>query len=319
MLAGEQKLTDLALIFQKKDCREEEAIGMDRKGNVYKNTVEYSNIFYLDEDPPYDQADLWYLGGNYSSMQGIWYFPEGTLENGFTNVRLVGDGNVIYESETLNAQNQSVEFNVDVTGIRELQLEYNGSADLNGVMLGIAEGRLIPAGVQADAESAVWEKPVQADSQIQDPDPQAQQSNTTASQVQPASVMLYDLHSYIGNLHKMDIIDDNLGNTYYHAIAFFSEETAIYDIGQKYSTLTGTLAVTKTDSGPLDSEQNGYVRIYGDDVLLWEDCTLNSYTKPYDFSVDITGVTDLKITANGYSANLGWDYLAVILENVSLQ
>ena len=117
----------------------------------------------------------------------------------------------------------------------------------------------------------------------------------------------------------MDIIDDNLGNTYYHAIAFFSEETAIYDIGQKYSTLTGTLAVTKADSGPLDSEQNGYVRIYGDDVLLWEDCTLNSYTKPYDFSVDITGVTDLKITANGYSANLGWDYLAVILENVSLQ
>lgn len=319
MLAGEQKLTDLALIFQKKDCREEEAIGMDRKGNVYKNTVEYSNIFYLDEDPPYDQADLWYLGGNYSSMQGIWYFPEGTLENGFTNVRLVGDGNVIYESETLNAQNQSVEFNVDVTGIRELQLEYNGSADLNGVMLGIADGRLIPVGVQADAESAVREKPVQADSQIQDPDPQAQQSNTTASQVQPASVMLYDLYSYIGNLHKMDIIDDNLGNTYYHAIAFFSEETAIYDIGQKYSTLTGKLAVTKADSGPLDSEQNGYVRIYGDDVLLWEDCTLNSYTKPYDFSVDITGVTDLKITANGYSANLGWDYLAVILENVSLQ
>ena len=111
----------------------------------------------------------------------------------------------------------------------------------------------------------------------------------------------------------------NLPNMAVAAIAFFSEETAIYDIGQKYSTLTGTLAVTKADSGPLDSEQNGYVRIYGDDVLLWEDCTLNSYTKPYDFSVDITGVTDLKITANGYSANLGWDYLAVILENVSLQ
>ena len=319
MLTGEQKLTDLALIFQKKDCREEEAIGMDRKGNVYKNTVEYSNIFYLDEDSPYDQADLWYLGGNYSSMQGIWYFPEGTIENGFTNVRLVGDGNVIYESETLNAQNQRVDFNVNVTGIRELRLEYNGSADLNGVMLGIADGRFIPAGAQADAGFAGQGSQVQADSQIQDPDVQVQQSNTAASQEQPSSVMLYDLHSYIGNLHKMDIIDDNLGNTYYHAIAFFSEETAIYDIGQKYSTLTGTLAVTKADSGPLDSEQNGYVRIYGDDVLLWEDCTLNSYTKPYDFSVDITGVTDLKITANGYSANLGWDYLAVILENVSLQ
>lgn len=71
-------------------------------------------------------------------------FQKELWKTGFTNVRLVGDGNVIYESETLNAQNQSVEFNVDVIGIRELQLEYNGSADLNGVMLGIADGRLIP-------------------------------------------------------------------------------------------------------------------------------------------------------------------------------
>ena len=72
----------------------------------------------------------------------MWYFPEGTREESFVNVRLVGDGNVIYESGTLNAQNAKESFDVDVSGVKELRLEYDGETELNGLLLGLADAKL---------------------------------------------------------------------------------------------------------------------------------------------------------------------------------
>lgn len=142
-IPGEQELKNLARVSWNPDSRKEITIGMDRTGNVYKNTMEYNDIFYLDNAPEYDQADTWYLGGNYSKFQGVWYFPEGTKEDGFVNVRLVGDGNVIYESGTINAQNVNESFDVDVSGVNELRLEYVGEADLNDLLLGLADAMVM--------------------------------------------------------------------------------------------------------------------------------------------------------------------------------
>lgn len=142
-ITGEQELKNLARVSWNPDSRKEITIGMDRTGNVYKNTMEYNDIFYLDNAPEYDQADTWYLGSNYSKFQGVWYFPEGTKEDGFVNVRLVGDGNVIYESGTINAQNVNESFDVDVSGVKELRLEYVGEADLNDLLLGLADAMVM--------------------------------------------------------------------------------------------------------------------------------------------------------------------------------
>lgn len=140
-ITEEQELKNLALISWNQDSRKEMAIGMDRIGNVYKDAMEYNAIFYIENAPEYDQADTWYLGGNYTKFHGIWYFPEGTREDGFVNVRLVGDGNVIYESGTINVQNTKESFDVDVTGIKELRLEYSGKSALNSLLLGLADAK----------------------------------------------------------------------------------------------------------------------------------------------------------------------------------
>ena len=312
----EQTPENLVLVSSKQDARDEKEIGMDRKGNIYKNTIEYKDIFYLDDAPSYDQADTWYLGGNYSKFHGTWYFPEGTKEDGFVNVHLVGDENVIYESDTINTQNASVDFDVDVSGIKELRLEYSGSADLNDLLLGLADARYAPAGVQENISSGEQES--NSDSGQEELD--NGEAVTATEQNTEMSTMLYDLHAYVGGFNKTDIINDNMGNTYYNAItAFDYEEDAIYDIGGKYSTLTGTLAVTKADLSEFDQDKTGYVRIYGDGVLLWEDSSINTKTKPYEFTVDISGVTDLEVKMCGFSVNLSWDFLGVILENVRLQ
>ena len=307
---------NLVLVSSNQDARDEKDIGMDRKGSVYKNTIEYKDIFYLDNAPSYDQADTWYLGGNYSKFHGTWYFPEGTKEDGFVNVRLVGDENVIYESDTINAQNASADFDVDVSGIKELRLEYSGSADLNDLLLGLADAEYVPTGVQENTSSDEQE----TDSGSVQESKDNGEADMAAEQKTETSTMLYDLHAYVGGFNKTDIINDNMGNTYYNAItASDYEEDAIYDIGKKYSTLTGILAVTKADLSEFDQDKTGYVRIYGDGALLWENSTINTKTKPYEFTVDISGVTDLEVKMCGFSVNLSWDFLGVILENVRLQ
>ena len=141
-ITEEQELKNLALVSWNQDSREERTIAMDRTGNLYKDAMEYHDIFYIEDAPEYCQADTWYLGGNYSKFQGVWYFPEGTREESFVNVRLVGDGNVIYESGTLNAQNAKEAFDVDVSGVKELRLEYDGETELNGLLLGLADAKL---------------------------------------------------------------------------------------------------------------------------------------------------------------------------------
>ena len=60
--------------------------------------------------------------------------------------------------------------------------------------------------------------------------------------------------------------------------------------------LTGTIAV---DKGSIGSKKIGFIKIYGDEVLLWEDTNIDALTEPYDISVNVSGVKHLKIVMCG--------------------
>ena len=306
-LSEVQPISNLALISCEKEDREEMVVNIDRKNTLYQNSIVYRDIFYLDSDPPYDIADTYYLGGKYSTFSGTWYFPDDTPESGSAYVRLMGDGSVIYESTILDAQSCYENFSVDVTGIQQLGIEYDGVYSLGDVAVGLANGNFIPveAGVALGTDSPNTGNNVGMD---------------MPNQGTSETVKLYDLHAYLGELNKGTVVTDNMGNTYNKAIKVFSDEkSATYDIGGKYSLLSGTVAVTKADQdNDFDRNKRGYIRIYGDGNLLWEDADLNTATKPYDMSVDITGVTDLKVEMSGFSVNLMMDCMAVIFDDVTL-
>lgn len=121
-------------------------------------------------------------------------------------------------------------------------------------------------------------------------------------------VSILDLEPYaIGgfDLGKDTEAEDNMGNTYETALVGYMDDDDdqynIYDIGGKYNILTGTVCITKRSIG---TKRTGYIKIYGDDVLLWADNNITANTKPYDISVNISGVTDLKIEMCG-RGNLG--------------
>ena len=113
----------------------------------------------------------------------------------------------------------------------------------------------------------------------------------------------FDTDSDWGNqqLHNYSDETDNFGNTYKHALNIYSELTALragdwtsvrYYLGGAYSTFSGTCITPYDDR---DNDVSGYLEIYGDDVLLYKSPTMVSDSTPEPFSVDISGVTFLRI------------------------
>ena len=291
-----QPVSQLVMTSFEEGSRENEELAMDRKGQAYKNTVEYR--YQLLKSGPYDLGDTWYLGGNYETFQGVWYCPYNTGKDVMVTVRLLGDEQVLYESPVINAQNCRQEFEVNVSGVQQLRLEYSGTAGTNDILFGLSDGEFLPAGVSGTV-------------------PETKEETVEAAQ----DVMLYDLYAYQGGFSKTPEVTDNMGNEYYKAIRVSSYgESGTYDIGGKYTTLSGTIAVTKTSQdNDFDRNKRGYVRVYGDDTLLWEDADLTTETKPYEMSVDITGVTDLRVEIQGFGTHLMSEMMSVIFENATLK
>ena len=85
---------------------------------------------------------------------------------------------------------------------------------------------------------------------------------------------------------------------------------SIWDIGKKYSTLTATCIIREKDKG---SKYKGAFYIYGDEKLLYKSEDISSMTKPFPISIDISGVTDLKLEMYGVGNNGFYALLVVIV------
>ncbi len=93
--------------------------------------------------------------------------------------------------------------------------------------------------------------------------------------------------------------EDAFGNTYktnVHSYDYSDDAYAIYRIDGVYVTFTGTIYCNNKNSRT--------VSIYGDGVLLYEE-TLTKTDDPIPFSLDITGVRDLKIVFDHSNVCIG--------------
>lgn len=143
-----QPIGNFARVVRADEDRIVQDADIDAKWNPCFNVIRYKHQFFLDNVPSYYSGDTWYLGGNYQTISGTLYFPDDGNKDGTTNVRLIGDDKIIYESGEINAQNCSEGFSADVTGVQTLRIEYTGASyDLNGIMLGLSDTVLFPAEV----------------------------------------------------------------------------------------------------------------------------------------------------------------------------
>ena len=138
----EQPLKSMPLLETNYSWRSEQTAGMDMQGNTYENAIEYSFVSNPFGEEEYSTCDAWYLGANYSKLTGTWYFPADQIQDGFAHIRLIGDGNVIYDNSELNAGNCRIDFDIDVSGVRKLSVEYNGICDITDILFGMSDAKL---------------------------------------------------------------------------------------------------------------------------------------------------------------------------------
>ena len=141
-LPEEKSLIYMPLVATNKYYRDDLSAGMDIKGNTFVNAIEYNFVDNPFDEEKYSKCDTWYLGGNYSKLTGTWYFPQEQVQSGTADIRLIGDGNVIYENADLNSENVQIDFDIDVSGIKLLSIEYYGVCDITDVLFGVSNAYL---------------------------------------------------------------------------------------------------------------------------------------------------------------------------------
>jgi len=112
---------------------------------------------------------------------------------------------------------------------------------------------------------------------------------------------------------------DIFGNKYQSGIRGYMDSGdsncyCIWDLGGKYRTLTATGFIRKSDKS---SNFTGSYKIYGDGRLLYSRSDIGCLTRPYQISIDVSGVTDLKIEMYG-GGNMGSHGINSALGNIML-
>ena len=151
--------------------------------------------------------------------------------------------------------------------------------------------------------------------------------NYVTKEYVPDSVDLLSLNAYFeGSVAYEYGVTDTMGNKYETALMGYrapkdvrdwnAQCFCIWDIGGEYRTLTATGFIRAADKG---ATYEGSYKIYGDGRLLYSQSGLGCMTKPYPVSVDISGVTDLKIEMYGDgNGGVGLSGIRSALGNVTL-
>lgn len=115
---------------------------------------------------------------------------------------------------------------------------------------------------------------------------------------QPA-VWLKDLDYYYGDGNRWSIKDqmkDNLGNVHEKVITVeYGSGSRVYKLNGQYTMISGTLF---QDYALRFMDSEGRLEIYGDGKLLYS-ATMAGGRDPLDFTVDLTGVLELKVNYKG--------------------
>lgn len=113
------------------------------------------------------------------------------------------------------------------------------------------------------------------------------------------AVWLKDMDYFVGTggFHVQDTLKDNLGN--HHTNVIYGNFKRTYVLNDQYSRITGSLFM---DYEHRSYSTDGTLKIYGDEELLYE-ASVSKGIEPINFSVDLSGILQLRIEFDGSGTN----------------
>jgi len=214
-------------------------------------------------------------------------------------IRIWGDGTLLYTSPEITGGTLPVRFDIDVSNVIQLRIERlaSGSAQIAIASPTLHPIGAIPAHTVHSGRSAVATRLTDMD--FFTTVPQAS-SNTWA--------VVAGTHAR----SKDSTFRDNLGNSYVHGgiisggqvwgnwsssnarntRATGNEHSITYLLNGNYNRFTGVIALSFASR---DSQLTYQIRLWGDGTLLYTSPEISGGTLPIPFEVNVTGVTQLRI------------------------
>ena len=250
----------------------------------------YADMLYSSMEPSDGSTySLYDIGGKYHYFRatvGAKYNSKGINSQYTAIIRIYGDDRLLFSDENITSTSRSYEIELDVQHVMDLKIEMygDGNVGVNGIraMLGNPVLLLDDPGFFDGAPDA--------------PSPEAFRSAVDLS-----SIPAYQHGRF--SLGEETNVKDCRGNEYPFALRGYMLQDdgsayQVYDIGGNYQFFTATVAPMYRNNG-ITEGYTGLIRIYGDGRLLWSDEQIDSTTRPYEITVYVGHVMDLKIEMYG--------------------
>lgn len=251
----------------------------DQYGNRFVEALVYES----------EGTDRYQLRGEYVIFTGTVFVPENHYQTErASQVLIYGDGKLLWTtSSPMRAGSPNEDFAIDVRGVEVLDIRHIGY----GSTIGIGNFSL-----------------------------SREMGNKGFSPV-PGYTRLLDIpcdstfrYRFADTLQR-----DEYGNEYQNSILYQWGRECDYDafsLNGQFATLSGTVFIPDDRTAyPHFGEEDGYVKIHGDGVLLWISPKMDN-SNPVEFSIDVTGVMTLTIS---WVAGSEFNHVEIAMGNLILR
>ena len=246
----------------------------DNFGTTYKNGIGGTD--------GYGQSIQEYrLDGTYSELRGrvVLNYDVRTQENDDVYLWIYGDNIVLYMSQEVKAGCEPQDFTVDLTGVTTLKVVIQGQSMLRLVDCGLYTDSSVPTVSTATLNNA-----------------------TTQERIYLSDLEWFNASSSGGGFRYYDSVKDNFNTTYANGIGGtdgYGQSFQEYRIDSVYSEMRGKVVLNYDVR--TQTNDDVFLWVYGDNNLLFQSQAIMAGCEPQDFTVDLTGVTTLKVVIQGQS------------------
>ena len=248
--------------------------------NYYETVKDNLGLVYGNGIGGRSQGESWQdykLSGNYKEIIGrvVLNYDSRSQQNSNIIMKIYSDDVLLYTSPEMKAGQDPVDFKLDITNTDILRVTVEGEKML----------RLVDCVLYTTTDN--------------------EYKNYTYSLPDKDRIYLYELDYFSSSdssheaFIKHSNVKDNMENTYVDGIGGRNgyENWQEYKIYSIYNQIQGKIVLNYDYRDKKGDET--YVKIYGDDQLLYTSPLITSGQEPVDFNVNINGVNTLRVSLGG--------------------
>ncbi len=243
---------------------------------VDSHGIEHLSSYVLDASN--DAFVSYDLNGEYTEIRGSLSTYKDTQQNADMSIAFFGDGELLYSRTKISGWEQNEFFRVDVTGVKTLTIKTRNDGDYSYGWL-----------LLNDTIAVRSETPLEC-----------------SGILRLAKLQTIDS---VETEYEQRLFEDSYGNLYEDDYRFRASNGAyaVFLLGGDYTEFSGTFS-----AGEGTNSQNSIkVEVYADEQLVFEQDGIGRTTKAVPFTLDVTGIHNLKIVTSDSSEEYeGYLYLA---------